>query len=434
MLQPVLKKMNIKALNEMQLAAIQAFKERKEVLLLSPTGSGKTLAFLLPIVEKMKKEAKGVQALVVAPSRELALQIEQVFKEMGTGFKVNCCYGGHKVKTEENNFNECPAILIGTPGRLAFHVRKQNFDPNTVKILVLDEFDKSLEFGFQNDLAFLLEKLENVEKKVLTSATQSIEIPAFVGVEKLFEVNFLEDKIPDKLKFKAIYSSENDKLEALVRLISSLGNKVMLVFCNHRDAVERISELLRRQEVVHDIFHGKMEQQDRERTLIKLRNGSNHLLISTDLASRGLDIPEVEYVIHYQLPTNESAFVHRNGRTARMHAKGTAYFILRHDEPLPSYLIEKPEIEELPEQTTLPALTEWETLYISGGKKEKINKFDIVGLLLQKGGLQKDELGKIEVLDHVSYAAIKRDKIRGLIKILKTEKLKKNPVKFDVAR
>ncbi len=418
----------------MQLAAIQAFKERKEVLLLSPTGSGKTLAFLLPIVEKMKKEAKGVQALVVAPSRELALQIEQVFKEMGTGFKVNCCYGGHKVKTEENNFNECPAILIGTPGRLAFHVRKQNFDPNTVKILVLDEFDKSLEFGFQNDLAFLLEKLENVEKKVLTSATQSIEIPAFVGVEKLFEVNFLEDKIPDKLKFKAIYSSENDKLEALVRLISSLGNKVMLVFCNHRDAVERISELLRRQEVVHDIFHGKMEQQDRERTLIKLRNGSNHLLISTDLASRGLDIPEVEYVIHYQLPTNESAFVHRNGRTARMHAKGTAYFILRHDEPLPSYLIEKPEIEELPEQTTLPALTEWETLYISGGKKEKINKFDIVGLLLQKGGLQKDELGKIEVLDHVSYAAIKRDKIRGLIKILKTEKLKKNPVKFDVAR
>jgi len=434
MLHSVLKKMNINALNKMQMTVIHAFKEQNNLLILSPTGSGKTLAFLLPILEKMRKEAKEVQALIVAPSRELALQIEQVFKEMGTGFKVNCCYGGHKVKTEENNFNECPAILIGTPGRLAFHVRKQNFNPNTVKILVLDEFDKSLEFGFQNDIAFIIERLQNVEKKVLTSATQSMEIPSFIGIDKPFEINYLEDKIPDKLKFKAIYSSENDKLEVLVRLISNIGNKVILVFCNHREAVERISELLTRQKLVHDIFHGKMEQQDRERTLIKLRNGSNHLLISTDLASRGLDIPEVEYVIHYQLPTNESVFVHRNGRTARMHAEGTAYFILRHDEPLPSYLVEKPEIEELPEETTLPTLTEWETLYISGGKKEKINKFDIVGLLLQKGGLQKDELGKIEVLDHVSYAAIKRDKIREVIKLLKGEKLKKNPIKFDVAR
>jgi ATP-independent RNA helicase DbpA len=338
------------------------------------------------------------------------------------------------VRTEENNLTETPTLIIGTPGRLAFHIRKQNFDPSTVQTLVLDEFDKALEFGFQDDMAFIIERLTNVKKRILTSATQSIKMPAFTGIENPIRINYLKDELPPKLTFKAIQSAENDKLDALYRLICSIGNKAILVFCNHRDAVDRISEILKRQGIIHDTFHGKMEQQDRERTLIKLRNGSNQVLISTDLASRGLDIPEIEYVIHYQLPTNENAFVHRNGRTARMHAEGTSYFILREDEELPSYIPERPIFEDLPEVSEVPAPTQWETLYISGGKKEKINKTDIVGLLLQKGGLQKDELGKIEVLDHISYAAVSRKKLKGLLIALKGEKLKKNGVKFDLAR
>jgi superfamily II DNA/RNA helicase len=434
MIQTVLHNLRIKALNEMQEASLKAFKKPNDLVLLSPTGSGKTLGFLLPILQRLDSNKQGVQAMVIAPSRELALQIEQVFKQMGTGFKVTCCYGGHLVKTEENNLTETPALIIGTPGRLAFHVRKQNFDPSTVQTLVLDEFDKALEFGFQDDMAFIIDKLKGVKKRVLTSATQSIQIPSFTGIENPLRLNYLKEELPERLTFKAIYSSENDKLEALVKLVSTLGNKAILVFCNHRDAVERISEILTRQGVIHDTFHGKMEQQDRERTLIKLRNGSNQLLISTDLASRGLDIPEIEYVIHYQLPPNENAFVHRNGRTARMHADGTAYLILREDEELPAYITDKPEIEKLQEEIQLPAPTQWETMYISGGKKEKINKFDIVGLLLQKGGLQKEELGRIEVLDHISYAAIKREKLKATIQKLKGEKLKKSAVKFDVAR
>ena len=434
MLQKTLQNLNIAKLNEMQEASLKAFQKPGDLVLLSPTGSGKTLGFLLPILQALDPKIEGVQAMVIAPSRELAIQIEQVFRQMGTGFKVSCCYGGHLVKTEENNLTETPSVIIGTPGRLAFHVRKQNFDPATVKILILDEFDKALEFGFQDDMAFIIDKLVNVKKRVLTSATQSIKIPAFTGIENPLRINFLKDELPDKLTFKAIYSTENDKLEALFRLVCSIGNKAILVFCNHRDAVDRISEILHRQGIIHDTFHGKMEQQDRERTLIKLRNGSNQVLISTDLASRGLDIPEIEYVIHYQLPLNENAFVHRNGRTARMHAEGTAYFILKEDEEMPSYITEKPEVETLPEETELPEPTEWETLYISGGKKDKINKTDIVGLLLQKGGLQKEELGKIEVLDYMSYAAVKRTKMRNLLATLKGEKLKRNTVKFDIAR
>jgi superfamily II DNA/RNA helicase len=206
-----------------------------------------------------------------------------------------------------------------------------------------------------------------------------------------------------------------------------------LVFCNHREAVDRISDLLWNRGIIHDIFHGGMEQEDRERSLLKFRNGTHQLLITTDLASRGLDIPEIEYIVHYQLPHNEEAFTHRNGRTARMHAKGTSYLILSEDEKL-DYLKGKQEVEELPEKLSLPEITPWATLYIAAGKKDKINKVDIVGLLLQKGELAKDELGLIEVLDNTSYAAVKRKQIEKVVNRLKGEKIKNKKVKIEVSK
>ena len=172
---------------------------------------------------------------------------------------------------------------------------------------------------------------------------------------------------------------------------------------------------------------------DRELALIKFRNGSHNILVTTDLASRGLDIPEIEYIIHYQLPHNEQAFLHRNGRTARMHAKGTSYIIKTEEETLP-YLKEDLEVEELQDKNEMPAPTPWSTLYIAAGKKDKINKVDIVGLLLQKGKLAKEDLGLIEVLDHTSYAAVKRDQIEKVLRLIKGEKIKSKKVKIEVAR
>jgi ATP-independent RNA helicase DbpA len=259
------------------------------------------------------------------------------------------------------------------------------------------------------------------------------QIPTFTGVNDPTVIDFLSNKtnIPD-LQLKAVMSPAADKLDTLFALICKIGSKATLVFCNHREAVDRISDLLWDRGIVHDVFHGGMEQDDRERALLKFRNGSHRLLITTDLASRGLDIPEIEYVIHYQLPHNEEAFVHRNGRTARMHAKGTSYLILTEDEKL-SY-IPQPEIEGLPDKLKLPEPAPWVTLYIAAGKKDKINKVDIVGLLLQKGKLAKDELGLIEVLDHSSYAAVKRDKIEKLVQLIKTEKIKNKKIKIEISR
>lgn len=433
MIKAALDNLKIAALNEMQHVSLNVPKD-KDVVLLSPTGSGKTLGFLLPILAELKSEVSGVQALIIVPSRELALQIEQVFKTMATGYKINCCYGGHDTKIERNNLSQPPAVLVGTPGRLAYHIRKESFQTAGINYLVLDEFDKALEFGFQGDMEFIIRHLPGLKRRMLTSATEMLEIPEFTGVRNAVEVNFLKTSTSaQQLQLRAVISKATDKLETLYSLICKIAGKPTLVFCNHRDAVERISDLLYEKGLFHDIFHGGMEQNDRELALIKFRNGSHNLLITTDLASRGLDIPEIEYVIHYQLPHNQQAFLHRNGRTARMHAKGTSYVILTEGEQLP-YLEKELEIEELPQKDVIPSPAVWSTLYVAAGKKDKVNKVDIVGLLLQKGKLAKDDLGLIEVLDHSSYAAVKRNQIDKVLAQIKGEKIKGKKIKIEIAR
>jgi superfamily II DNA/RNA helicase len=426
----IIKNLKIEKLNEMQLTSIQAA-STNDITLLAPTGSGKTLAFLFPLLARLKKDTKGVQALILTPSRELALQIEQVWKQMSTGYKTLCCYGGHATKTEKNSFNEPPTLLIGTPGRITYHIRNENFDTSKIKSLVLDEFDKSLEFGFHDEMSFILENLSNLSRRILTSATKLNEIPNFVQLaENAIEVNFLkaDEHIP-RIDIKAVSTTAEDKVETLLSLICYIGNKPTLVFCNHRDAVNRISETLEDNGIDHGIFHGGMEQVDREKALLQFRNGSYHLLICTDLASRGLDIPEIACIIHFQLG-NEETFIHRNGRTARMQAEGTAFLILNEGK-FPEYLKAVP-LTTLPDKNIVPPATEWITLYIAAGKKDKINKIDIVGLFLQKGKLSKDDLGRIEVHDKSAYAAVKRNKVKQLLQLLSTEKIKNKKVKIGI--
>ena len=434
MLEKILEKLKITALNDMQNAAVGAAKKGGDVVLLAPTGSGKTLAFLLPVLSALENlERDRVQALILVPSRELALQIEQVFKQMGTGFKVNCCYGGHPIKTERNNFEQAPAVLIGTPGRIAYHLRHENFDESGVTMLVLDEFDKALEFGFKEDMSYIIGKLLSLKQRMLTSATAMEEIPDFTGVKKPVEIDFLKDvKVAPDLKLKKVLTTAADKLDTLFQLICKIGNKTTLIFCNHRETVDRISDLLIDKDLAHDIFHGGMEQDERERALLKFRNGSIKILITTDLASRGLDIPEVECIIHYQLPYTEDAFLHRNGRTARMNAKGTAYLVIADDEKYP-FLKSDIETENLKGSFTIPKDSDWQTLYIAAGKKDKVNKIDIVGLLLKKGGLQKEDVGLIEVKDQSSYVAIKRKMVPKVLSALSNERIKNKKVKIEVA-
>ncbi len=432
-LQPIYEKLQIQEMNQMQKSTYQTSENEQDIILLSPTGSGKTLAFLFPMLRNLQKETSGIQAIILVPARELALQIEQVFKNMGPDFKVTICYGGHDKKIEINNLTQAPAVLIGTPGRIAYHLKNNNFEPKTIKTLVLDEFDKALELGFEEDMKFIINSLKNISQRFLTSATAMDNIPKFVGLENEKTINFLKlGEAKPNIQLKKVMTISEEKLETLFKLICKIGNKRTLIFCNHRDAVDRISELLKEKGIDRETFHGGMEQDERERALLKFRNDSTRILITTDLASRGLDIPEVESIVHYQLPPKEDAFIHRNGRTARMHAKGFAFLIMTEEENFPFIKSDTPE-ENISENYRIPAKTPFQTIYISAGKKDKVNKVDIVGYLIKKGELSKEDIGVIEVKDTTSYVAVSRNKVKDVLKKLSNEKLKGKKIKMEVA-
>ena len=422
----------IAALNEMQQAVLDAG-TTKDMVLLSPTGSGKTLAFLLPLLTTLTDEDKKIQAVIIAPSRELALQIETVFRSLGAGYKVICCYGGHPIRTEKKSLEHPPTVLIGTPGRIVDHLERGNIDLDSVRTLILDEFDKSLELGFLAEMKEILAHLPGVRRRVLTSATAAVDIPAFTGITAPVRLSYLKDVKESKgLALRVVKSPVKDKLETLYKLLGELKGGSALIFCNYRETVERVSSYLTEMGVDNEYFHGGMEQPERERALSHFRNGSATVFISTDLASRGLDIPEVKNVIHYHLPVSEEAYVHRNGRTARMNAEGVAYLILNAEETVPEYITREPDEFFLPEVAKKPVRSEWVTLTINRGKRDKLSKKDVVGFLFQKGGLEKDDLGIVEIKESCAFAAVKRDKLSGLLDRIRNEKIKNMKAKFVV--
>lgn len=387
--------------------------------------------------ELTEKGVEGVQAVVLVPSRELALQIEQVFKAMATGFPVMSCYGGRPAMEEHRTMKGIsPAVIIGTPGRMNDHLNKQNFEAGTVRTLVIDEFDKCLEFGFQDEMAEVIGKLPALRRRFLLSATDAEEIPRFTGMNRTLKLDFLnpEETVSQRLSVYRVTSPVKDKLETLYKLLCTLGNESTLVFCNHRESVDRVGKYLHSMKVYCETFHGGMEQDDRERALYKFRNGSCHIFISTDLAARGLDIPDIRHVVHYHLPVAEDGFIHRNGRTARWEAEGNAFLILHDEERIPDYVPRPLEEFELPEPTPQPALPEFVTLYIGKGKKDKINKIDIVGFLSKKGGLGRDDVGRVDVKDHYAFAAISRKKAKQTLKLIQNEKIKGVKTLIELAK
>ena len=417
----IINKLGISALNEMQVLADVAISNNENVILLSPTGTGKTLAFLLPIINQMDFENNGVQLIIVVPSRELAIQIEQVIREMGTGLKCNSVYGGQSFNQDRINLKHVPAIIVGTPGRLADHLNRNTFSLDFVKTMVLDEFDKSLEIGFEDELKIICSSLYHVKKRILTSATNQVEIPRFVNLESPKIVNNLK-KGDGVLKIKSILSADKDKLESLSDALLKLNGKSGILFCNYKDSINRVSDFLSHKGISHGCFYGGLEQHDRELALIKFRNGSHNLIVATDLAARGLDIDKIDFIMHYHLPLREHEFIHRNGRTARMHNNGTVFILHHSDEKLPDFIpdMETAELLRVEESKAL----EWSTVMISGGRRDKISKGDVVGFCIKQGGLNSEDLGLIELQQNNSFVAIKTKMVSQLIEKIDRTKLK----------
>lgn len=423
----ILWKLGLDALNPMQEEAIAAFRKEQDLVLLSPTGTGKTLAYLLPLVGQLDPDTDRVQALVLVPSRELALQTEQVFKAMGTPFRMVSCYGGRPAMEEHRTLrNVRPHVVVATPGRMNDHLTKGNLAVDSLVTLVIDEFDKCLELGFQDEMSRVVGRLPALKRRFLLSATDAPQIPQFVSPNRFVKLDYLSggELVDDRIACYQVRSQAKDKLESLGRLLRKTARAKTLVFVNFRESVERVAAYLKQSGFCCEALHGGMEQKDRERALYKFTNGSCPVLVSTDLAARGLDIPDIDQIVHYHLPLNEDAYVHRNGRTARWDADGCAYLILGPEEHLPEYIQ-----DELPEYSVagkLPAPVQpiWVTLYIGKGKKDKINKVDIVGFLSKIGGLAPDEIGRIDVKEHYAFVAVSRKKLRTVLQNVCGQKIK----------
>ena len=424
----MMSKLGVEKLTPMQIESVDAIQESEAIMLLSPTGSGKTLAFLIPIIEQLDPDKKEVQAIIIAPSRELVLQIEQVARNMGSGYKINAFYGGRNFSRDRQDLNHAPAIIVATPGRLADHLRRDTFDTRHIFALVLDEFDKSLEVGFEDEMMEICNNLRRLQKTILTSATQGIDVPKFVKFRDPTIIDYSKDST-SALTIKCIVSPDKDKLEILYRTLCHIEEKPSIIFCNFKDSIARVSDYLNSLGIDHGTFYGGMEQKDRERSLIKFRGGTYKILIATDLAARGIDVPEIKYIIHYHLPLRAEEFTHRNGRTARMNADGCAYVLHWEHEELPEF-ISTDQIEELTNDSK-PSRTGWMSLIISGGRKDKISKGDIAGLFLKKGGLQSSDIGLIELKTDCAFIAVKKKYFSDIMTKLDNTKLKTKKVRIN---
>jgi len=417
---------------DIQQKSIEGIQSHNNQIVYSKTGSGKTLAFLFSVLSKIDPSSNDLQALILAPSRELVLQIEDVFRSLKTGYKVTVCYGGHSVKTEADSLSQAPSVVIGTPGRVCDHIERENLILSNCSFLVIDEFDKCLELGFSDEMRFICSAISRPKYRMLASATKMDELPSYLNFQNPHVIDAIVEDEEINITEYGVEAGE-DILLTMSDLIKSFGDEKSIVFCNYREVSEDVSYQLKDLGVHSVYYHGGLEQDERERALIKFRNGSSNVLVCTDLGARGLDIPEINHIIHYQYPGSEQAFVHRKGRTARMASDGNSYLFIGNNQQLPEY-IESPTSFYTPTPTNQELIPAWQTLYFSGGKKDKINKIDIVGFLSKKGGLKQNEIGLITVQDRSTYVAIKSNKIKHTLSKIKNEKIKGKKLKIAVSK
>lgn len=429
-LEGIRSRLGIEDLNEIQKEMMSRATESRDIILLSPTGSGKTLAFTLPVLKLMKPSTGRIQCVVIAPSRELVIQIAGVMREAGKIFRVVALYGGHKVEDEINSLKVTPDIVVATPGRLLDHSIRHNMELLPVRMLVLDEFDKTLELGFEEEMGKLMKRMKNVSRIILTSATKAVILPDFLKLDNPVTVDYSSntEEVRGRMNIRRVVTDSNDKLEGLLTLLHNINfdkdsPEKAMIFVNHRESAERVYEFLRKRGVAAVLYHGALEQKDRETAVALFNSGSRPILVATDLAARGLDIEKVKSVIHYHQPLTPESYTHRNGRTARVDEEGDVYLLVGPDEELKDYVNSDGDFE-LDGNKKSDLSQKFMTLYISGGKREKLSRGDILGFFVKECGVPSSAIGKINVFDHYSLVAVKESEVAPLLNVAEGKKLK----------
>lgn len=417
----------------MQRKMLGSFDDSGDIVLLSPTGSGKTIAYLIPVLKELREPVGHVQAVVIAPSRELVIQIGEIARSLATGHKVTCCYGGHNVADEKQSLSVVPSLIVSTPGRLLDHINRAHVDVGSVRMLVLDEFDKSLELGFHDEMRRVLGKMTHVSRRVLTSATMIDSFPDFLRLYRARIFNFLDDNknVSSRIKVWKVASADCDKLAAVLALLENLPESRTIIFANYREAAERIYKYLIESGVAAGLYHGGLDQHEREVALTLFGNGTHITLVTTDLGSRGLDITGVTAIVHYHLPASQEAYIHRNGRTARVAEEGEVFVILGPDETAPEYMNFDGE-RTLDFEHRVDLKSGVASLYFQAGKKEKLSRGDIVGFIANNGGISAQEIGQISLHDHYAIVAVPRSEVDAVMERISRVKIKNKRVRISV--
>lgn len=413
----------IKELNPMQLKVLGS--SARQLILISPTGSGKTIAFGMRILRSLRESGNGLQALILAPSRELVIQIVSVMRQLCRGYKTVAFYGGHSVADEKASLSPVPDIIVATPGRFLDHLQRGNLVvERALRSVVLDEYDKSLQLGFEGEMKRIMRRIGAPSNLTMTSATMLSSFPDYINAANAEIIESLPQDNSGKLEVVSVESFSRDKLDSLVGLLSSMspGEKA-IVFVNHRESADRIRGRLRKEHIMAGLYHGALDQQQRQTAVDLFANGTTPVLVATDLAARGLDITGLDAVVHYHLPVDEATWTHRNGRTARQDASGRVYVITSEADNLAPY-IRFDRSYQPPMDGSRPPVSGVATLHISAGRKEKISRGDVLGYVMKNSELTSGEVGKINIYDHYSLVAVPRESVGGLLGTLNSNKLK----------
>ncbi len=319
---------------QVQLEGIGPLLAWKDVIAKAPTGTGKTFAFGIPMIEHIEKDSDELQGLILAPTRELALQIGDELRGLLThreDVRVAVVYGGQRMEPQIRALKAKPQILVATPGRLMDHYNRKNLRFDKIKTVILDEADRMLDMGFFDDVTAILNRIKNRVNLGLFSATISQEVMTVSWMYQRDEVEITvaatEESKPDIDQY-SITVGRLEKLTAVLRILRSGAFERIIIFCNTKAMCQRLSDDLRREGIAADCLHGDIKQSTRERTMSAFRHGKLPVLIATDVASRGIDVDDVDGVINYDVPDENEYYVHRIGRTGRARRKGIAFTVI----------------------------------------------------------------------------------------------------------
>jgi ATP-independent RNA helicase DbpA len=423
---------NFNQMSEIQDKAINPILAGKDILAQSKTGSGKTLAFGIPVVMHTDMSENQPQTIIITPTRELAEQIAVELRKIAaykSNLKILTLYGGVPLRAQAESLAKGAHILIGTPGRIQDHLAKETLVLDKIKTLVLDEADRMLDMGFYDEIIKIGTNMPRTKQTLLFSATfpQKIEKLAKTLLKQPLTIKV--DTIQEEAKIDEIVYETSNKFKSLTALIQSYRPESLLIFCNTKAEVISLADTLhKRGHSVIDL-HGDLDQRERNEAVLAFSNGSKRILVATDVASRGLDIKDIELIINYDLPFDKEVYTHRIGRTGRADATGIALSLYSPDDSEKcSYITSQARIGQMKDlrvDAAFKMVSLYDTLCINGGKKTKLRAGDILGTLCKEIGIDPKMIGKINITETKSYVALHHTVVDKVFKALKKTTIKK---------